>query len=58
MWIMYFGAPQQILSDLGGEFTSDDFRAMGEQLNTTVKTTAAESPWSNGINECYTWKHD
>ena len=51
MWIMYFGAPQQILSDLGGEFTSDDFRAMGEQLNTTVKTTAAESPWSNGINE-------
>ena len=24
---------------------------MGEKLNTTIKTTAAESPWSNGINE-------
>ena len=24
---------------------------MGEKLNTTIKTTAAESPWSNGINQ-------
>ena len=24
---------------------------MGEKLNTVVKSTAAESPWSNGINE-------
>ena len=46
-----FGAPGQILSDNGGEFNSDDFRIMGEQLNTRVRTTAAEAPWSNGINE-------
>ena len=24
---------------------------MGEKLNTTVLSTAAESPWQNGINE-------
>ena len=48
---MYFGAPQQILSDLGGEFSNDDFKVMGEQLNTHIRNTAAESPWSNGINE-------
>ena len=35
----------------GGEFTNDDFREMGEKLNTAIKTTAAESPWSNGIIE-------
>ena len=41
------------MTDNGGEFTSDDFREMGEKLNTTIKTTAAESPWSNGINESH-----
>ena len=51
IWIFIFGPPKQILTDNGGEFTSDDFREMGEKLNTTIKTTAAESPWSNGINE-------
>ena len=40
-------------ADNGGEFTSDDFREIGEKLNTTIKTTAAESPWSNGINEIH-----
>ena len=51
IWIFIFGPPKQILTDNGGEFTSDDFREMGEKLNTAIKTTAAESPWSNGINE-------
>ena len=51
IWILIFGPPKQILTDNGGEFTSDDFREMGEKVNTTIKTTAAESPWSNGINE-------
>ena len=27
---------------------------MGEQLNINVKTTSAESPWSNGIVEKHT----
>ena len=39
------------MTDNGGAFTSDDFREMGEKLNTTIKTPAAENPWSNGINE-------
>ena len=51
IWISTFGLPKQILSDNGGEFANDDFRIMAEKLNTTVRTTAAESPWSNGINE-------
>ena len=51
IWIFIFGPPKQILTDNSGEFTSDDFCEMGEKLNTTIKTTAAESPWSNGVNE-------
>ena len=51
LWIFIFGPPKQILTDNGVEFTIDDFREMGEKLNTTIKTTAAESSWSNGINE-------
>lgn len=51
LWVSLFGPPQKILSDNGGEFTSHDFREMGEKLNTQILSTAAESPWSNGINE-------
>ena len=47
----YFGTPKRILSDNGDEFNNEDLREMGEKLNTTITTTAAESPWSNGINE-------
>ena len=50
-WIAQFGSPMQMLTDNGGEFASDEFREMGEKLNTRILTTAAESPWSNGINE-------
>ena len=41
IWIFIFGPPKQIFTDNGGEFTSHDFREMGEKLNTTTKTTAA-----------------
>lgn len=51
IWITFFGSPGQILSDNGGEFANEDFKIMGEKLNTTICNTAAESPWSNGINE-------
>ena len=51
IWISLFGSPGQILTDNGGEFNNEDFRIMGENLNTKIKSTAAESPWSNGINE-------
>ena len=48
---MIFGTPDLFLSDNGGEINNELFRDMGEQLNINIKTTAAESPWSNSIVE-------
>jgi hypothetical protein len=50
-WINIFGVPDRILFDNGGEFNNQDMLDMGNNLNTEVTTTAAESPWSNGICE-------
>ena len=50
-WIVLFGAPKKILSDNGGEFNNAVMRELGEAFNIKVMTTAAESPWSNGICE-------
>ena len=50
-WIQHRGAPQKFLTDNGGEFMNDKFLSMCEKMNITVLTTAAESPWSNGLVE-------
>ena len=50
-WIAVFGAPGMILSDYGSEFNNSLFLNMAEQCHITLKTTAAESPWSNGMME-------
>ena len=50
-WITIFGAPKKLLSDNGGEFNNADMRELGEQFNLKIMTTAAESPWSNGVCE-------
>ena len=50
-WIVYFGPPVQFLSDNGGEFSNQGFRDMCEKMNIKTKTTAAESPFSNGMCE-------
>ena len=50
-WITLFGAPKKIFSDCGGEFNNEEMRALGEAYNMRVLTTAAESPWSNGVCE-------
>ena len=50
-WIALFGAPDKLLSDNGGEFNNHEVRALGEAFNIKIMTTAAESPWSNGICE-------
>ena len=50
-WIQHRGAPQKFLTDNGGEFMNDQFLGMCEKMNITVLTTAAESPWSNGLVE-------
>ena len=47
----YFGAPLSVLTDNGGEFNSQCFRDMAQNMNIVVQTTAAQSPWSNGLNE-------
>ena len=51
IWICIFGPPQKFLSDNEGEFSNSSFRDMCETMNIVVKTTAAESPWSNGLCE-------
>ena len=50
-WIAIFGAPNKFLSDNGGEFNNSEMRELGEQFNIKILTTAAESPWSNGVCE-------
>ena len=51
IWISIYGCPDSFLSDNGGEFNNDAYREMGEKCNIIIRTTAAESPWSNGICE-------
>ena len=51
MWICIYGSPIKFMSDNGGEFANAEFLSLCESFNITVKTTAAESPWSNGIVE-------
>ena len=50
-WVAVFGAPQKLLSDNGGEFANAEFVDLCENLNINFMTTAAESPWSNGLVE-------
>lgn len=50
-WIVLFGAPGKILSDNGCEFNNSEMRLLGEAFNVKILTTAAESPWSNGVCE-------
>ena len=50
-WFGMFGAPSKILSDNGGEFQNEKMRKMAERWNVKILTTAAESPWSNGLCE-------
>ena len=51
IWIKIFGHPKKVLVDNGGEFGNKDFCDFCENLNIKIKTTAGESPWSNGIVE-------
>lgn len=50
-WISVHGAPKRIYSDNGGEFNNEEIREMAEKFNIEMKTTAAYSPWSNGLLE-------
>lgn len=50
-WISVHGPPRRLFSDNGGEFNNEEMRDMAEHFNIEVKTTAAHSPWSNGLLE-------
>ena len=51
IWIWVFGPPEKIFSDNEGGFIGEKFASMCAAFNITNKTTAAESPFSNGICE-------
>ena len=51
IWITIFGSAKKFLVNNGEEFDNDEFRSLCENVNIRICTTAAESPWSNGIVE-------
>ena len=50
-WISVFGTPESFLWDNGGEFKNLTMQELGEKCGIVLKTTAGESPWSNGLVE-------
>ena len=50
-WIQVYGAPEKFLTDNGREFAKSKFIDMAKSINITVKVTAAESQFSNGLVE-------
>ena len=51
LWIIHFGPPKKFLSDNGKEFSNEMFHELNEMFNIETATTAAESPFSNGVVE-------
>ena len=50
-WVNYFGFPGSILSGNGKEFDNEEMKQFAHGANMKIKTTAAGSPWSNGVCE-------
>ena len=50
-WVQVYGAPEKFLTDNGREFAKSKFIDMAKSINITVKVTAAESQFSNGLVE-------
>ena len=50
-WIAVFGIMGSIMTDNGGEFSSDEMREVASILNVRLITTAADSPFQNGLCE-------
>ena len=47
--IKIYGAPGKFLTDNGGKFANSQFLEKAKAMNITIKVTAAESPFSNGL---------
>ena len=50
-WVRIFGSAGKFLFDNVGEFVNKDVTDFAESFNINIATTAAESPWSNGLVE-------
>ena len=50
-WIAVFGTMGSIMTDNGGEFSSDEMREVASILNVRLITTEADSPFQNGLCE-------
>ena len=50
-WVTIFGVSNKYLVDNGGEFANREFITYCKNMNIQLCTTAAESPWSNGLVE-------
>ena len=50
-WVGVFGVLGSMMTDNGGEFNADEMREVMSILNVRVLTTAAESPFQNGLCE-------
>ena len=50
-WISVFGIMRCVLTDNGGEFTSEETREVASILDVKLCTTAADSPFQNGLCE-------
>ena len=51
IWISVYGSTERFLMDNGGEFANNEVINLAEKFGIVIKTTAGESPWSNGIVE-------
>ena len=50
-WISILGTPTKLITDNGGEFSNEGMQLATAKLNIIHNTTAAESPWQNGLCE-------
>ncbi|KAK6191222.1 hypothetical protein SNE40_002958 [Patella caerulea] len=50
-WICVYGVMGAIMTDNGGEFSSDEMREVASILDIKIYTTAGESPFQNGLCE-------
>ena len=50
LWIMHYGVPEKLITDLGGEFEGD-WNMFCEAYGIDSRVAAAHSQWMNGIAE-------
>ena len=53
IWIANFGCQQKIFSDNDGEFFNETLEEINKKRALKTKTTAGDSPFSNGTVERY-----